>query len=92
IFDVVIIDDDNDDDKKEVERTILEDYYEDFDIHFKPDADEDDEENFEVNENVQEEEEVLSQKLIELSTEGQKRPVTTPTSSQEENSRKKRIC
>ncbi|CAF5220607.1 unnamed protein product, partial [Rotaria magnacalcarata] len=41
----------------------------------------DDEENFEVNENVQEEEEeVLSQKLIELSTEGQKRPVTTPTS------------
>ncbi|CAF4355981.1 unnamed protein product, partial [Rotaria magnacalcarata] len=93
IFDVVIIDDDNDDDKKEVERTILEDYYEDFDIHFKPDADDDDEENFEVNENVQEEEEeVLSQKLIELSTEGQKRPVTTPTSSQEENSRKKRIC
>ncbi|CAF4944197.1 unnamed protein product, partial [Rotaria magnacalcarata] len=58
------------------ERTILEDYYEDFDIHFKPDADDDDEENFEVNENVQEEEEeeVLSQKLIELSTEGQKRP------------------
>ncbi|CAF4954610.1 unnamed protein product, partial [Rotaria magnacalcarata] len=55
---------------------ILEDYYEDFDIHFKPDADDDDEENFEVNENVQEEEEeVLSQKLIELSTEGQKRPV-----------------
>ncbi|CAF4059010.1 unnamed protein product [Rotaria sp. Silwood1] len=93
IFDIVIIDDDNDDDKKEVERTILEDYYEDFDIHFKPDADDDDEENFEVNENVQEEEEeVLSQKLIELSTEGQKRPVTTPTSSQEENSRKKRIC
>ncbi|CAF5013155.1 unnamed protein product, partial [Rotaria magnacalcarata] len=43
------------------------------------DADDDDEENFEVNENVQEEEEeVLSQKLIELSTEGQKRPVTTP--------------
>ncbi|CAF1667137.1 unnamed protein product, partial [Rotaria magnacalcarata] len=76
IFDVVIIDDDNDDDKKEVERTILEDYYEDFDIHFKPDADDDDEENFEINENVQEEEEeVLSQKLIELSTEGQKRPV-----------------
>ncbi|CAF4469521.1 unnamed protein product [Rotaria socialis] len=93
IFDIVIIDDDNDDDKKEVERMILEDYYEDFDIHFKPDADDDDEENFEVNENVrEEEEEVLSQKLIELSTEGQKRPVTTPTSSQEENSRKKRIC
>ncbi|CAF4645272.1 unnamed protein product, partial [Rotaria magnacalcarata] len=49
-------------------------------------ADDDDEENFEVNENVQEEkEEVLSQKLIELSTGGQKLPVTTPTSSQEEN-------
>ncbi|CAF4437372.1 unnamed protein product, partial [Rotaria magnacalcarata] len=31
------------------------------------------------------------QKLIELSTGGQKRPVTTPTSSQEGN-RKKRIC
>ncbi|CAF4658559.1 unnamed protein product, partial [Rotaria socialis] len=97
IFDIVIIDDDNDDDKKEVERMILEDYYEDFDIHFKQDADDDDddEEIFEVNENVQEEEEeeeVLSQKLIELSTEGQKRPLTTPTSSQEENSRKKRIC
>ncbi|CAF4528107.1 unnamed protein product, partial [Rotaria socialis] len=93
IFDIVIIDDDNDDDKKEVERAILEDYYEDFDIHFKQDAD--DEEIFEVNENVQEEEEeeeVLSQKLIELSTESQKRPLTTPTSSQEENSRKKRIC
>jgi hypothetical protein len=43
-----------------------------------------------LHENIQEEE-VLSQKLIELSTEGQKRPLTTPTSSQEEN-RKKRIC
>ncbi|CAF1947763.1 unnamed protein product, partial [Rotaria magnacalcarata] len=91
IFDIVNIDDDNDDDKQEVERMILEDYYEDFDIHFKQDDDDDDdEENFEVNENVQEEE-VLSQKLIELSTGGQKRPVTTPTSSQEGN-RKKRIC
>ncbi|CAF3489122.1 unnamed protein product, partial [Rotaria socialis] len=83
IFDIVIIDDDNDDDKKEVERTILEDYYEDFDSHTN---DEDDEEEEEV------EEEVLSQNLIELSTEGQKRPLTTPKSSQEENSRKKRIC
>ncbi|CAF5160918.1 unnamed protein product, partial [Rotaria magnacalcarata] len=33
IFDIVNIDDDNDDDKQEVERMILEDYYEDFDIH-----------------------------------------------------------
>ncbi|CAF4636625.1 unnamed protein product, partial [Rotaria socialis] len=58
----------------------------------KDDDDEDDEEepiilhekNDTKNENVQEE--VLSQKIIELSTGGQKRPVTTPTSSQEENS------
>ncbi|CAF4915828.1 unnamed protein product, partial [Rotaria socialis] len=99
IFDIVNIDDDNDDDKQEVERMILEDYYEDFDDHTndKDDDDEDDEEepiilhekNDTKNENVQEE--VLSQKIIELSTGGQKRPVTTPTSSQEENSRKKRI-
>ncbi|CAF3829839.1 unnamed protein product, partial [Rotaria magnacalcarata] len=97
IFDIINIDDD--DDKQEVERMILEDYYEDFDDHTndKDDDDEDDEEepiilhekNDTKNENVQEE--VLSQKIIELSTGGQKRPVTTPTSSQEENSRKKRI-
>lgn len=99
IFDIVNIDDDNDDDKKDVERMILDDYYEDFDFHTNDE--DDDEEEYEEsvilhpktdikNENVLEEE-VLSQKLIQLSTEGQKRPLTTPTSSQEDN-RTKRIC
>ncbi len=93
IFDIVNIDDDKDDDQQEVERMIIEDYYEDLNLNSDQEEDDDDEEEEEKSdtktENVQEE--ILSQKLSQLSTEGQKRPLSTPTASQEENSKKK-IC
>jgi hypothetical protein len=85
IFDIVNIDDD-DDDKQEIERMIMEDYYEDFNFH----SDEEEEESI-IIDKVDDQEEILSQKLSQLVTEGQKRPLNTPTGSQEENSKKK-IC
>ncbi|CAF3436329.1 unnamed protein product [Rotaria socialis] len=99
IFDIVNIDDDKDDDQQEVERMIIEDYYEDLNLNSDQEEDGEEEEEQESTvsdersemktENVQEE--MLSQKLSQLSTEGQKRPLSTPTASQEENSKKK-IC
>ena len=99
IFDIVNIDDDKDDDQQEVERMIIEDYYEDLNLYSDQEEDDEEEEEQESmilheasdtkNENVQEE--ILSQKLSQLSTEGHKRPLSTPTASQEENSKKK-IC
>jgi hypothetical protein len=93
IFDIINIDDDNDDDKQEVERMIMEDYYED--LNFNSDQEDAEEEEepppYMIIDEVDNQEQILSQKLSQLSTEGQKRPLTTPTGSQEENAKKK-IC
>lgn len=95
IFDVVNVDDDIDDDKNEVERMIMEDYYED--LNFDSDQEQEEEEEQPIiteefnNIKNNDQEQILSQKLSQLSTEGQKRPLSTPTSSQEEHSKKK-IC
>lgn len=95
IFDVVNVDDDIDDDKNEVERMIMEDYYED--LNFDSDQEQEEEEEQPIiteefnNIKNNDQEQILSQKLSQLSTEGQKRPLSTPASSQEERSKKK-IC
>jgi hypothetical protein len=103
IFDIVTIDDDMDDDQQEVERMIMEDYYEDLDFYSdQEDTEEEEEEQQQQqqpsiildkmdDDQQQDQEQILSQKLSQLSTEGHKRPLSTPSTSQEENP-KKRIC
>ncbi|CAM2723375.1 unnamed protein product [Rotaria socialis] len=101
IFDIVTIDDDMDDDRQEIERMIMEDYYEDLDFYSDQEDTEEEEEEQQPSiildkmhgdqQQQQDQEQMLSQKLSQLSTEGHKRPLSTPSTSQEENPKKK-IC
>ncbi|CAF4680956.1 unnamed protein product, partial [Rotaria sp. Silwood2] len=100
IFDIVDVDDYVDDDQTEVKRMIMEDYYEDLNFNFQHEEQQEEEEEEDVDAEIQEkleekyminddQEQSLSQKLTQLFTEGQKRPLSTPTSSQEDHSKKK---